>query len=193
MARYHPTLVVQKDGTRDEWVNCVAAAHSTLVDYSTRGLKKLTPLAIRTWFVNHGGSHGVGIPFGPARDAVKALRNVVMTVMWNLAWATFVAGLKAGRAFDCSVLYSAFHGTAWDGCRSFDGRHSIAICDIRYNKDLTTPRWEVLDYDPLFDGRFSWIPKGAKWIPLSLLKHAMELSSGITGSVNASATIDIVP
>jgi hypothetical protein len=191
MSRYHPAIVPQRNTGSCSWTNCVAATHACLVDYSTKGAKHVAPKAIRDWW----GHYCPGISFPTARDAVKALRGVNMTVQWNLPWSTFFLGLRNGRAYDISILYSVVH--AWpqfDSAHGFNGRHSVAAIDARWNAGVGSGRWEILIADPLADGFYDWVPKGPQWWPATaLVKKAAEASSGLRGYVNVSATIDTVP
>lgn len=187
----------QKDGSRQQWSNCAAAAQGTAV---LRHLKNVNPLkgypwntrtlptmssAIRRWCNSHFDTTTArGLRQSWVRAAAKAMYGVSMGYYWgpgsgdsiDTQWRKFVAFVIDGRGVTVSVTYSAIVGTRYSGFGSFYGRHRWYVNERRWN--ATKGRYEFLVYGPEHDARFSWVPNGdyGIWVPSSILKRAMLLS-----------------
>jgi hypothetical protein len=179
---YQPVFRAQADGSECQWHNCSPTSHSMAVDRDWLGAQPATPKAIR----NRINLFCPGTTLTQNKAAVGTLYETSTQPMFGTPWQTFVDGIVAGRGAVVSILYSAVHGTPFDGCRSFDGRHAIYVNSRRWNATLS--RYEFHVFDPLADHRFSWIPQGPQWWPASLLKKAMLAALGNIGSVDCSFT-----
>jgi len=179
-------LIKQLDGSKCANANCVAATHAMLVHTVTNGAKAAVAANHSSPFtVQVRDNYGVycpGIPFSAAASAVQHLASVTMTPRFGITWDMFSAIIDAGHPADISIVYSALHGTPFDSCHTYDGRHSVAVFERRYNVNLNGT--EFLVGDPLADHRYTWIPLGPQWWPASLLKKAAALSAN--GAVNCS-------
>jgi hypothetical protein len=174
-------LIKQLDGTMCANTNCVAATHAMLVHDVTNGAKAIvnstTHKSLFTGQIRQNyGMFCPGIPFGEAAKAVHNLTGITMTPRFGITWDMFVSVIGAGHPADVSIRYDALHGTPYDACHTYDGRHSVAVFAKRFNSTLNGTQFLV--GDPLADHRYSWIPLGPAWWPASLLKRAAGLSAG---------------
>jgi hypothetical protein len=164
---YSPTFQKQADGSRCQWSNCGPTAFATAVDRDWFGVRKGSPPAIR----NKIGLFCPGTNSTQNDAAVKALYGTVMEPRFDVPWSVMLDALYAGRGVAVVIRYSVMHGTAFDACRTFDGLHWVYVNAIRRS---TTGILQVQVYDPLADHRYSWIPQGPQWWPLSLLQKAAQ-------------------
>lgn len=197
MSEYRAHWRPQKDGSDEEWRQCAAIAAGNAADRARKGVKpttkfpwlpsitKLTygwrstlPTMASSIFDWCRRTYSTSAPGGLyqkwANAAIKAMYGVTMGYAYGIAWATFVSFIVGHRGGSVSIKYWVLHGTPFDGCRSFDGRHRVFVNERRFNS--TKGIYEYLVLDGLADHRFSWIPQGPQWWPASLLKRAMEAS-----------------
>jgi len=179
---YRPAFQKQADGSQCGWENCNPTSHAMAVDRDWLGARKGGPVAIR----NRIDLFCPGTSMSQNLTAVKALYATAMDARYDVPWSTFLDGLVSGRGAVVTILYSVVHGTPFDACRTFDGRHAIYVNERRWN--ATLGRYEALVFDPLADGRYSWIPKGPQWWPMSLLEKAMLASYTTDGSGNVESS-----
>ena len=164
---YRPAIQKQGDGSECQWSNCSPTSHAMAVDRDWLGARRGVPAPIRTQIA----VKCPGTTLTQNRDAVAALYGTRTEPRYEIPWGSFLDGLVSGRGAVVSIRYSAMHGTPFDSCRNFDGRHAIFVNERRFN--TTLQRYEALVFDPLADNRFSWIPKGPQWWPMALLRKAM--------------------
>ena len=180
---YQPIFRAQADGSQCQWHNCSPTSHSMAVDRDWLGALNpaATPKAIR----NSIGTFCPGTSLAQNQAAIATLYHTATHPLFGTSWQTFVDGIVAGRGAVVSIMYSVVHGTPFDGCRSFDGRHAIYVNSRRWN--ATLGRYEFHVFDPLCDHRFAWIPQGPQWWPATTLQRAMLAARG-DGSVDCSFT-----
>ncbi|HXI45401.1 MAG TPA: hypothetical protein VNH13_03810 [Candidatus Acidoferrales bacterium] len=178
---YRPILLKQGDGSQCQWHNCNCASHAMAVDRDWLGAKpvgladRISPKPIRARI----NVFCPGTSMAQNQKAVLATYGTHMEPRFDVPWDTFVDGLVAGRGAVVSVMYKVVHGTPYDACRTFDGRHALYVNERRWNAELQ--RYEALVYDPLADHRLAWIPKGPQWWPMPLLRRAMLASYSSDG------------
>jgi hypothetical protein len=175
----------QQDGSTYQNVNCDPTSHGMACERACEGVNprkttapwlpargKLPSMAsairkrIIALFGVTGGTHHYH-----NQAAVKSLYGVETEVIYGCPWQDFVNGVRSGRGAVVSIVYKLLHGTPYDACPGFDGRHAVWVNEIRWNS--TRGRWEALVYDPLADGSPDWVPQGPQWWALTRLKKAM--------------------
>lgn len=189
MAEVRPkALQKQGDGSPWQWQNCAAASAAmaalrarknvrptTVFPWLTTSLPTMSS-AIRKWCNAHFNTGAVaGLYQSWVNAAIKAMYGVTMGYAWDVPWETAISFIRAHRGCSVSIKYSVILPTAYASSAGFTGRHRVFWNEIRYNS--TKGRYEALIYDPLADGRRSWIPKGPQWWPLSLVRKAMEAAT----------------
>ena len=118
-------------------------------------------------------------------NAATHLYLANMAVRYGVPWNTFRSFIIAGRGAIVQISYSVIHGTKYDASPNFYGAHAIYVNERRASDGA------YLVYDPLADGRRSYIPRGPQWWPGTLLQRAAYAMPGTaTGCINASFTID---
>lgn len=175
----------QGDGSRKQWKNCAAATGGNAVlrarknvnpkrgyPWATLSLPTMSS-AIRDWCDRHFNTSAVeGLRQDWVNAALRAMYGVSMGYAYLISWVKVVAFILDHRGISVSVIYAYFLGTAYAGSATFTGRHRIFINERRWNS--TKQRHEFLVYDPLCDGRRASIPKGPQWVPVALVRKAME-------------------
>lgn len=186
MAEIRPKrLQKQGDGSRKQWENCAAASAAmaalrarknvkppTVFPWLTTGLPTMSS-AIRSWCDRHYNTDVVaGLYQKWVNPAILTMYKVKMGYAYLISWKQAVAFILDHRGATFSIMYSEVLGTRYASSATFGGRHRIYVNERRYNKDRD--RFEFLVYDPLADGRHSWVPKGPQWWPAKLLRRAVE-------------------
>jgi hypothetical protein len=164
---YRPRIQKQGDGSQCQWQNCSPTSHSMAVDRDWLGARRGAPKAIRDKIA----LTCPGTSLSQNGTAISALYGTRTDPRYEIPWGSFLDGIVSGRGAVVSIRYIALHGTPFDSCRTFDGRHAIFVNERRFN--ATLGRYEALVFDPLADHRFSWIPQGPQWWPMALLQKAM--------------------
>lgn len=207
---YSPKWRPQKDGSTRQWQQCAAVAGANSTDRHRMGVKPATPYpwlpritrqsdgtgwnstrptmaeAIFKWCLRTFNTTApTGLYQKWVNAALKAMYGVTMGYAFGVSWATFVSYIVAKRGASVTIMYSKLHGTPYDACRTFDGRHRIYINERRYNS--TKGYYEYKVYDGLADRRYSYIPQGPQWWPAPLLRRAME-AAGIEVSYTRVTT-----
>lgn len=177
---YQPASQFQLDGSRCASANCGPTTFSIATDLDWLGTRKGSPVPVR----NAIGLYCPGTNSLQNRDAIRGLYATVVTPEVDVPWSMVADALRARRGVAIVIRYSVLHGTPFDSCRSFDGLHWIFACDLE--RDASGNEVPLV-YDPLADGRYSWIPRGAKRWPLSLLQKAAT-SVQADGYVDAAFT-----
>lgn len=186
MAEKRPKrLQRQGDGSPRQWENCAAAAEAMAVLRARNNIKPPTVFpwlttrlptmssAIRSWCDRHFDTTVVaGLYQRWVNAAALKMYRVSMGYAFNISWKQAVAFIVDHRGATFTIQYSEVLGTRFAASGTFGGRHRIYVNERRFNKDKS--RFEFLVYDPLADGRHSWVPKGPQWWPAKLLKRAVE-------------------
>lgn len=184
MTQYVPLFVKQLDGSTCGGSNCNCATHAMALDRFTLGSKRTTPAYIRNTINSLYGLTGCGGSNNAQNDrALSYAFGVTMTQKYNMAWSDWWKMIEAGYAGEVTIQYSALHGTSFDSCPSFSGRHAVFCADVRANADGSH---SFLIGDPLADGRWLYTVnryalKGFQWWPGWLLKAATDAASVAAG------------
>ncbi len=185
---YRPRAVSQIDGTKWQWLDCMAAGGAMALDRDTLGVHRTTAINVR----NLSGDTSGGMDFAGVQYALHRIDGQYhLQVYGKLAVSTAIAKLKAGRGFMSVVNYGVIvdSGLAYQSL-TFRGRHQIFINEL----NVATARWaagtHALGYDPLLDARRPGIPQAPIWYPLDVLYKAWASLSDVgTGYVQAAFTV----
>ena len=94
-------------------------------------------------------------------------------------WNELFRALKDGHGVQLCIDYGIYADRAQHlGSTTFRGGHSIYLDALR----RVGSGYQILDMDPLFDGRRPGIAKGPQWVRMSILRRAAEAFSGRSGT-----------
>lgn len=168
---YDPRPVIQGDGTTFQWKNCNCASAAMALDRDTKGQHRTTGARVRTLT-------GVTTNGTTLADADRALRkgwppDDHLDVRYRIPFADLVEEISAGRGCILQGGYTPFHTYGLSGSSSFFGNHSIwwnEVSIVRVGNTIDLKKSLANIYDPLWDGRRSYIPdKRYRWVQLKLV------------------------
>jgi hypothetical protein len=170
---YDPAPVPQADGSTYQWKNCNCASAAMALDRDTEGAHTTTGARVRYLTGDH--SEGTTLP-----QVDVALRKGWppedhLDVQMRTAFFDLVEEVARGSGAIVQGGYRAFHNDAPElvGSTGFFGNHSIYLNEVKivesYNR-INLDRSQAYIYDPLWDGRRTWIPdERFRWVPLRLI------------------------
>jgi hypothetical protein len=163
-----PPNYEQLDGSKYQSLNCGCCVTTDQILFEhrctdpgfTRGPWPPTGPRIRTLTGDTSGGTNLA-----QNDAVATdYYDCNLDVRYRLPWADVLEWLAEGYFVSLSISYSAIKDP-YRGSATFMGNHQIGMLGPIQNVTC----W---DFDPLYDGRRSGIPKGEQRVPLSMLKTA---------------------
>ena len=134
MARYRPRFRKQLDGTRCAGDNCNCATHAMEVDYASLGVNPAKTSApwrpTSRFFRNKITPTSCGGTNNEMNQAVASrYYGVKLSQRYGIPFSDAVKLIRAGRAAEFTIGYSALHGTRFDSCPTFSGRHAVVVYD----------------------------------------------------------------
>lgn len=169
---YDPDLVIQGDGSKYQWLNCNCACAAMALDRDTQGRSKTTGAKVRAITGDTSG----GTTLAQVERALNSGWPGVdhLEVRYRYPFTDLMEDVDDGHGVILQGGYRPFHAAGLAGSATFYGNHSVFLNEVI----LVWVRAGVLDldrskgkiFDPLWDGRRSYIPsKRWRWVDLRLL------------------------
>ena len=166
-------IIPQFDGSKYASANCGPASEAMRIASQQQGRR---PSVGSPWFPTGAkiravtGDTSGGTTPGQTTRAGYAIYRVSYGAPRIDDWQDVLGLLWSGHAVDLLVSYGPIDDVR-SGSPGFRGNHRVLLVGIR-GSYVGAASGDALTADPLYDGRRRGIPRGAQWIPLTVLRLA---------------------